>query len=287
MTANPMGADPRLTASSGRVAHLSLRGQVQAERFVPGETARISVPLADLLARPDGARNRQLLQGDAVLVLDRTDRHAFVQATKDGYCGWLDLGAIGPDMPMTHRVIAPATHLYATPSIKRRDIGLLSFGSLLAIRAQDGRFAETHDGSFVTQIHLAPVARPLTDPASVAEKFLGTPYLWGGNSRQGIDCSGLVQAALLACGIACPGDSDLQFGALGRPLTAAESPGRNDLYFWKGHVALALDEHRIIHANGHAMAVTIEPAADALARTAQAEGPAAFMGIHRIDGGGI
>jgi len=285
MTADPMTADPRLTASNGRVAHLSLRGLVQAERYVPGEAARIRVPLADLLARPDGPRNRQLLRGDAVLVLDRTERHAFVQAAKDGYCGWLDLGAIGPDHAVTHRVIAPATHLYASPSIKRREVGLLSFGSLLAIGAPDGRFAETHDGSFVITAHLAPVAGHQSDPASVAELFLGTPYLWGGNSRNGIDCSGLAQAALLACGIACPGDSDLQFQALGRPLTAAETPRRNDLYFWKGHVALAMDDHRIIHANGNAMAVTIEPAADAIARMAEAERSATYLGFRRIDGG--
>lgn len=280
---NDLLTDPRLTAANGRVAHLSLRGHVKADRFVAGETARIAVPLADLLARPDGPRNRQLLCGEAVLLLERAERHGFVQSDRDGYCGWLDLAAIRTDHAVTHRVIAPATLLYASPTIKRREIGSLSFGSLLAIRTEEGRFDETMDGLFVPHVHLAPLANRMSNPASVAEMFLGTPYLWGGNSRAGIDCSGLVQAALIACGIACPGDSDLQFRALGRPLAADELPKRNDLYFWKGHVALALDEKRIIHANAHAMAVTIESADTAMTRTAQAEGMSAFLGIRRID----
>lgn len=278
-----MPTDPRLTAANGRVAHLSLRDHVQAERFVAGEPARIAVPLADLLARPDGPRDRQLLHGEALLLLDRTARYAFVQSGRDGYCGWLDLAAIGPDHAVTHRVIAPATLFYASPNIKRRELATLSFGSLLAIRTEAALFAETTDGLFVPRVHLAPLASHLSDPASVAEMYLGTPYLWGGNSRAGIDCSGLVQAALIACGIPCPGDSDQQFRALGRPLAAAEQPRRNDLYFWKGHVALALDEKRIIHANAHAMAVTIEAADAALTRTAKAEGQAAYLGIRRID----
>ena len=82
----------------------------------------------------------------------------------------------------------------------------------------------------------------MTDPVAVAELFLGTPYLWGGNSRAGIDCSGLVQAALLACGIACPGDSDLQ-AAIRRHarLSRSSRSARGDLIFWKGHVAMVAD----------------------------------------------
>lgn len=275
--------DRRLTPANDRVAHVSLKGQVAAERFVEGEAARVAVPLADLLARPDGPRDRQLLLGEAVRVLERRDRHAFVQAAKDGYCGWLALQAIGPDHPVTHRVMAPATHLYATPSLKRHELVSLSFGALLAIRDGEGRFAETADGSFVPRVHLAPIGSRMDDPAGVAAMFLGTPYLWGGNSRGGIDCSGLVQAALLACGLACPGDSDQQFRLVGRPLAADEAPARNDLYFWKGHVALALDGERLIHANGAAMAVSIEGTEAALNRIAAEEGAAAFLGIRRPD----
>lgn len=274
--------DRRLTAANGRVAQLSLKGQVTADAYVAGEWARVIVPLANLLRRPDGPRDRQLLLGDRVLVLETRDRHAFVQAEKDGYCGYLTLEAVGADVTPTHWVAAPATHLYATASIKRREIATLSLGARLAIIAEAAQFFETSDGLFVPRQHLLPVTETLDDPAHVAEMFFGTPYLWGGNSRAGIDCSGLVQAALLACGIACPGDSDLQFGALGRVLSQGESTRRGDLFFWKGHVAVAVDESRIIHANGFHMAVSYEGIADAMARIADQDGAAAFLGVRRL-----
>ena len=274
--------DRRLTPANGRIAHLSLKGQVRADAYVPGEWARVIVPLANLLRSPDGPRDRQLLLGDRVLVLETRGRHAFVQAQKDGYCGYLALAVVGADVTPTHWVTAPATHLYATASIKHQEICSLSLGARLTIIAESAKFFETSDGVFVPRQHLLPVTETLDDPAHVAEMFFGTPYLWGGNSRAGIDCSGLVQAALLACGIACPGDSDQQFGALGRGLSPDESYRRGDLFFWKGHVAMAVDERRIIHANGYCMAVSYEGIADAIARIADEDGSAAFLGIRRL-----
>ncbi|MCX8507985.1 MAG: NlpC/P60 family protein, partial [Rhodobacteraceae bacterium] len=251
-------SDPRLTPANGRVAHLSLKGQVKAQHFVTGDWARLARPLADLLRRPDGPRDRQVILGERVLVLDRLDRHAFVQAEKDGYCGYVALSALGPDHAVSHWVAAPASHLYATPSIKLRELVSLTMGAQLRIVGEDGRFARTAEGLFVPRGHLLPLADRLSDPAGVAEGFLGTPYLWGGNSRAGIDCSGLVQAALLACGQPCPGDSDLQWVSFGPPLPEGASLQRGDLLFWKGHVAMALDRDQMIHANGHRMAVTRE-----------------------------
>lgn len=277
-----MSPDRRLTPANGRVAAASLKGQVAAERYVPGERARIITPLADLLAHPDGPRDRQLLMGDDILILERAERHAFVQAQKDGYCGYVALERIGPDLQASHWVAAPATHLYATPTIKRRELTSLSFGARLTITGHDGPFAITHDRLFVPQTHLRPLHHPLNDPAAVAELFLGTPYLWGGNSRGGIDCSGLVQAACLACAIACPGDSDLQWQSLGHPLPADTSPQRGDLFFWKGHVAMALDAVTLIHANAHHMAVAIEPIQSAQDRICAALGPYGYLGQKRL-----
>lgn len=272
--------DRRLLPANGRVAHLSLKGRVQADSFVEGEWARVDHPLADLLARPDGPRDRQLLMGDRVLVLERTDRHAFIRAEKDGYCGYVALSAIGPDRAVTHRVAAPATHLYATPSIKRREVAGLSFGSLLAIVAEEGRFALTDAGFHVPSVHLRPVETLADDPVAVAEGFLGTPYLWGGNSRGGIDCSGLVQAALLACGQPCPGDSDLQWASVGQALPDGTDLCRGDLLFWKGHVAMVAGPDRMIHANGFRMAVTFEGIADGKTRIRAQEGDV-WLGARR------
>lgn len=266
--------DRRLTPANGRVAHVSLQGAVAAERFVTGTPARIAVPLADLLAAPDGARDRQVLMGETVLVLDRHLGFAFVQAEKDGYCGYLPEAVLGADRAATHRVTAPATHLYRAPDIKAPEVALLSLGARLSITADHPRFLETAEGLFVPRQHLGPIGERAQDPVAVAESLLGTPYLWGGNSRSGIDCSGLVQAALLACGIACPGDSDLQERALGTALDEGAGVRRGDLLFWKGHVAMAVGPDRLIHANGFQMAVGLEGLDSCIARiAAQGEGP--------------
>lgn len=272
--------DRRLLPANGRVAHLSLQGQVKADLYVAGEAARIAVPLTDLLSRPDGPRDRQLLLGEPVLVLERLDRHAFVQAAKDGYCGYVALSALGPDRGATHQVSATATHLYATPSIKRREVASLSFGSLLKIVGQEGRFAVTDQALYLPSVHVRPVSAAMTDPADVAELFLGTPYLWGGNSRGGIDCSGLVQTALLACGIPCPGDSDLQWASVGTRLAEGAELRRGDLLFWKGHVAMVTGPDQMIHANGFRMAVTHEGIVEGLARIRAQEGDV-FLGCRR------
>lgn len=272
--------DRRITPANGRVAHVSLAGSVAAGRFVEGERAAVAVPLADLLATPGGARDRQLLMGDEVLVLERRDGVAFLQSAKDGYCGYVAEAALGGFVAATHRVTAPASHLYPAPDMKRHEIAALSFGARLAIVADHGRFLETAQGAFVPRPHVGRIDDALPDPAAVAAMFLGTPYLWGGNSRAGIDCSGLVQAALLACGIACPGDSDLQQG-LGGALAGRGDLGRGDLIFWKGHVAMALDGRDLIHANAFRMAVTVEDIDAAIARIA-AQGEGSPLGFRRV-----
>jgi len=262
-------SDPRDTPANARAALASLRGRVVAPRYVEGEAARILLPLADLLSAPAGARERQLLWGESVTVIDRYEGWAFVQAGRDGYCGYLPEPALGPPRAATHSVAVPATHLLEGPKVQRRDLALLSFGARVTVTGETGRFAETPEG-FLPLGHLRPLDQPFADPVAVAELFLGTPYLWGGNSRSGIDCSGLVQAALLACAIPCPGDSDQQ-QALGQALAPDAPLQRGDLLFWRGHVALAVDAGRLIHANGHAMAVAHEGTEATLARIA-AEG---------------
>ncbi|MFZ5708955.1 MAG: NlpC/P60 family protein [Pseudomonadota bacterium] len=259
-------ADPRITPANGRVAHLSLRGRVPALRFVAGEPARIARPLADLLDAPGGRRQRQVLRGERVLVLEREAGFAFVQSSRNGYCGYVPESALGKDTPATHWVRAPATHLYPEPDIKAPEIGSVSIGARLAVTGAAGQFLATDAGEYVPQVHLQPVGTWAPDPVEVALGLLGTPYLWGGNSRAGLDCSGLVETALAACGRACPGDSDLQEKALGTRLPDGTSPARGDLVFWRGHVAMATGDGRIVHATAHAMAVILEDFGQAVAR---------------------
>lgn len=260
--------DRRLTPMTARVAHVSLRGRVTGRRFVDGRAARIAVPLADLRAGPGGARDRQLLLGDGVLALDHAAGHTFVRAEKDGYCGWLADAALGPDGPVTHWVAAAASHLYPAPRVQAEAIAALPFGATVAVEDRQGAFARTPSG-WVPAAHLRRLDDRPADRVAVAMLFVGTPYLWGGNSRAGIDCSGLVQASFLACGLPCPADSDLQRG-IGRSLAPNEAEQRGDLVFWRGHVALVSGPGMIVHATGHGMTTLAEPLATAEARIAAA-----------------
>lgn len=262
--------DRRITPATPRAAHVSLRGQVQAEIFTEGTPAEITVPLTDLRATPGGRRDRQLILGDAFLVIDREAGHSFGMALKDGYCGWVADAALGRPTQVSHFVATLGSHLYPEPSVRAPATGSLTLGTRLRILGQQGNFAETPHGHVPVQ-HLRALGEWHADPAEVAGLFLGVPYLWGGNSRDGLDCSGLVQGAMLACGRACPGDSDLQ-QAVGTALDGSGPLRRNDLVFWKGHVGIMADDRTLIHATGHHMAVVAEDLRETVARIEDAGG---------------
>ena len=259
-------SDRRLTPFSGRVA---LHGtDVDAAEWTDGALACCTAPLVDLLRAPSGARDRQLLRGASVTVIDRQGPWSFVQAQDDGYCGWVQADALGPHRFMTHRVHALGSHLYSRPDLKSPETGHLSLNTRLSLGAQDGAFAQAECGHWVPLQHVTPVSQAATDPILVARQFLGVPYLWGGNSCWGIDCSGLVQAAWLACGWSCPGDSDLQQRTLGTALPPDSPVLPGDVLFWRGHVALVSDTESLLHATAFSMSVIEEPLRPALARIA-------------------
>ncbi|MBM7067151.1 NlpC/P60 family protein [Actibacterium sp. 188UL27-1] len=275
--------DRRLTPANARVAATALKGLVQDVTFTDGTAMTVTVPVADLLAAPGGARDRQLLYGEAVTVFEVTDGMAFVQAGKDGYVGYVLQDMLGESVVPTHRVSVLATHLYPQPELKCPEVMGLGFGARLRIVSASGAYFETDAGYFVPKPHIRPLNAPLADFVTVAQMHFGVPYLWGGNSNTGIDCSGLVQAGLIACGVDCPGDSDLQMAALGRDVAGGDVK-RGDLFFFKGHVAIAVDAETLIHANAHHMAVAYEPLAEAISRIeTQGEGP--VLAQKRLDHG--
>lgn len=264
--------DRRSSPATARVAHVSLKGIVSAPAFTEGEVMRVTTPLVDLLTGPNGKRDRQLCLGQSFTVIDQEEDMAFGFAGRDGFCGWLPLSALAKLPQPTHWVATPGTHLYAEPRVQARDIAALTMGCEVQVVADAGKFQQTSLG-YIPSPHLLPLSQRHHDPVLVAEGFLNTPYLWGGNSRAGIDCSGLAQTALLACGIACPGDSDQQ-EQLGHEIPPDVALARGDLIFWKGHVALIVDDTQLIHANGHSMSVAYEDTATCIARvTLQGGGP--------------
>ncbi|MFK7878669.1 NlpC/P60 family protein [Roseobacter sp.] len=234
---------------------------------------RVTVPVADLHRTPTGPRDRQLIYGDPVTVLQHDGNWRLIKSEKDGYCGYVMADVLGAPAIATHAVTARMTQAYAAPDIKSSDRVTLSFGSRLTAIAETPIFIETELGHIPRQ-HLHRTSDTATDPIAVASLFLGTPYLWGGNSGWGLDCSALVQWACHACNIPCPGDTDLQQAALGRNLPEGTPYARGDLIFWKGHVALVMDAGTMIHANAGHMAVTEEGIEAGIARIlTQGDGP--------------
>ncbi len=269
--------DRRLTPANGRVAALHLAGSVVADRYLEGWLMSVAVPVADLHGAPDGARDRQLLLGAAVTVFEDRDGWSFVQAA-DGYVGYLRSDLMWPAADPTHFVATTATHAYEAEDFKSRDLLHLPFGCRVTATAERRKFLETSYG-FIPKKHLRPLDRPMADPVTVAQLHFGVPYLWGGNSTLGIDCSGLVSAGLRACGIDCPADSDMQRDGLGLPF---EGPyRRGDLIFWQGHVGMMVDAETLIHANAHHMAVAYEPIETALTRI-QVQGGGAILAQRRL-----
>jgi len=264
--------DPRLTPARPEVAAKYLEGKVKAARFVEGELFEVMEPVAPVRRAPasDAEQMTQALRGERVTVYDRNgEGWAWGQLGGDGYVGWLPDSALAqPAKPPTHKVIALTTLAFPGPSIKLPPVTLLPMGARVSIARQDDIFAVTAGGLHLPRQHLGPLDAREPDFVAVAERFVGSPYLWGGKSAAGIDCSGLVQVSLTAAGTGCPRDSDMQCAGLGRELNTADLKQltRGDLIFWKGHVAIVRDAETIVHANAHHMATVIEDTQRAIAR---------------------
>lgn len=264
--------DKRLTPARTDVAAKYLEGKVDAARFVDGEEFEIVDGVTSIRRDPfSGAMlDTQALKGERATIYDRNeDGWAWGQLNADGYVGWIsDLALYPPGPAATHKVTALRTFAFPGPSIKVPPVDTLPLGARIAIVRMTDAFAVAANGHHIPKQHVTELSEFEPDFVAVAERFVGTPYLWGGKSSLGIDCSGLVQVALTAAGTGCPRDSDMQEGGLGRALSGAEmrSLKRGDLIFWKGHVAIVRDGSTIVHANAHHMATAIEDTKGAIAR---------------------
>jgi hypothetical protein len=278
MTASGQAPPPRLRLARSDLAAASLEGIVAAERYQPTTPMRITASVAPVWREPDPTSERldELILGEVFEALASACGFVWGQAARDGYVGFVAAETLGPlGAAPTHRVAAIRTYAFAEPSIKAAASGPYSLGALVAIEAEQGPFSRSADDVWFWSAHLAPVGVFERDAAAIAERFLGAPYLWGGRTSVGLDCSGLVHQALYACGRALPRDADMQLAAA-RQIARADAR-RGDLVGWIGHIGLLMDETRLIHANSHHMAVAIEPLDEAIARMeAAGRGPTVF-----------
>ncbi len=272
MTSSPEKPDPRVHPYRDDLAASYLRGRVAAARFIDGVPCQIRSGFAAVKEEPsfEARQSTELLFGETFTVLDERDGWAWGQNGTDGYVGWLRVEALDADITVpTHKVSALRSFLQPEPDLKQPFVDLLSFGAHVVVTGEEGDWRQIDGGGWLHKLHLAPVAEMAADFVAVAERFVGTPYLWGGRTSIGIDCSGLVQLALLAAGHHCPRDSDQQAASLG-DLISSDGQGvafqRGDLVFFPGHVGIMASPDSLLHATASHMQVVREPLADVLAR---------------------
>lgn len=282
----PAGLDPRLTPARPDLAAAHLKGRVRAARFVPGRLMRVTAATAPLRRNPspDAPLDTEALHGERAIVYETTgEGWCWGQLETDSYVGWIPNSALGaPGEAPTHRVSVLRALVFPGPNIKLPPLMALPFMSRVTVLKREKHFAVT-DAGYIPQRHLTLVDSTDRDFVATARRFHGAPYLWGGRTSLGLDCSGLVQIALQAAGHACPRDSDMQ-ATLGKPVDFRGDLAvlrAGDLIYWKGHIGIVAEFDRLLHANAFHMGVAEELLADAIGRIA-ATG-LEVLAVRRID----
>lgn len=268
LTGRSIALDRRVNAIRGDLADIALAGRYFAPHYSCPQAFSLIAPHTAIRAKADDRSTAvsELLHGETFQAIDIAGGWAWGYSAHDHYVGYVPAALLGPVIVPTHVVTAPAALVFAEANIKSPALARLPMGSRIAGEVE-GAFLKAAEG-FVHLRHVSPIGTWQDDAVAIAERLIGTPYLWGGRSSDGLDCSGLVQLCLSLCGIAAPRDTDQQMAALGDDIGDGEALRRGDIVFFPGHVGFMADESILVHANAHWMQVTAEPLADLVERLA-------------------
>jgi cell wall-associated NlpC family hydrolase len=269
--------DKRLHAFRVDLADARLRGLVNAKSYVAGTPMEVVAPIAAMRIEPKFAAMQitQGLFGEKIVAFEEQNEWIWCQLERDGYVGYISRAGVSNEVTNpTHRIAVPSSYMYPQPDIKSQPAVALPMNARLEIVETDEKFSKLPNGNYVFTRHIKPLREAETDFVSVAEMFHHVPYCWGGKTAAGLDCSGLVQTSLEACGLFSPRDTDMQENQLGQNLLINDLDGlrRGDLVFWKGHVGIMTDQKTLLHANGYHMMTVKEPLVEAVSRIASTDG---------------
>jgi cell wall-associated NlpC family hydrolase len=286
--------DPRLNAIRSDLADIRLKSKFDAIHYASGKPGIVCEPVVSLKGaiNPDSDNIHQLLMGEMVWIFEDINEQKWVQSRVDGYVGYATSRSVSQEpepSPLTaaaanangstHIVSVPTTFCYPKAELRNPPLYSLSMGSQVTIRSyrelRGTKYAMLAGGGALIKKHLIEIDKFQSDYVGICESLLNTPYLWGGSSAFGIDCSSLVQLSMRMCGTQVLRDSDMQAATIGIELDAGENYQnlkRGDLIFWRGHVGVhqgSIDDiPQIIHSSGHTMNVASEPLHQAIERIA-------------------
>jgi len=221
----------------------------------------------------------QLLYGDSFKIIKKKGSWIKIKNNSDGYKGFIKKKNFPLNKKNTHKVCNLFANLYIKPNLKFKIKKKISFGSKISVTEKKNNFYK-FDNFWIKKNDLKKIKYKTKDIFKGLNKFMGTKYVWGGKHFSGVDCSGLVQLFFNFNNRFCPRDTKDQIKYFKRKIKI-KNIRKNDLIFWKGHVAIAISNRKLIHAYGPSkstVAMPIKKTIDRIYKTTRLK----VIGIRRV-----